>query len=975
MLEGNVTAELMSFILVNVTRVDLEYSSALMQKTLKRKVEEMIVNLPEDAQEERAEMLQRSFDALFQDLARNLHYYQFFEQVGQVMTESNNDFSAVYAVLEDNLDKLNEPFILFLRGLDLKSYLSVDTYLAEETGKGWSNFSCAMPGFPKGDHALNVEIAIAASEKVLELFTRNSFPILWAKEQRNLASAYIFRVRGDKPDNLNRAIRHCENALEIINSDNLPDEWAIIRDILGSAYSELANLGGDKSQSIQLAIEHSETAQKNFSSTAKLEDRLVNLNHLGCLYLNRVTGNQEDNIETAISYFNQGLELITTETYQGYWIMLQGNLANAYRDRIKGKKSENFREAKLRYESVLKLQSEGTFEWAGTLLNLGLTYWRLDRDNKESQEKAIDYYQEALTVYTQTDYPEEWGKIQNNLGVVYRHRIQGNPDDNMKLAIMHYQNALQARTPNDFPLYRAETLFSLGWAYETIKEFVNAYDAFKEGINIIESLRGQIVSGDEIKQKFAEDWNQLYRSMVDVCLELAVNESQYYIEAIEYVERSKARNLFELLANRDVESKAIAQKIEFIPFQEILNSLDEKTAIVEWFFTDDCFYTFIITSTKPHVTVWKSSQKDFVELYNWANFYYQGYRENNENRTDWQNCLPNFFQDFGRILNFNHLINIIPASCDRLILIPHRFLHLLPLHALPLDDKNCLLDHFASGVSYVPSCQIWYQIQHRQNPNFNYLFAVKNPTLDLQYTNIEVEVIKRFFENENVDILENENATKQNIDNSRISIANCIHFSCHGYFKFDDPLKSALILAQSQVAEAQHLAITRYVSLRKGGSFDLQKCLTLEEIFRLNLTKCRLVTLSACETGLTDVQSISDEYIGLPSGFLYAGASNVVASLWTVNDLSTTFLMIKLYENLTQQLKETNELNVSIALRDAQLWLKQVDQTQLEKWLPNVPLTNLNHQAQIEDWLSDIEPNTQPFQSPYHWAGFCAIGQ
>lgn len=85
--------------------------------------------------------------------------------------------------------------------------------------------------------------------------------------------------------------------------------------------------------------------------------------------------------------------------------------------------------------------------------------------------------------------------------------------------------------------------------------------------------------------------------------------------------------------------------------------------------------------------------------------------------------------------------------------------------------------------------------------------------------------------------------------------------------------------------------------------------------------------------------------------------------------------MIKLYENLNQQLNEKNELTVAIALRDAQLWLKQVDKAQLKEWLANIPLKDPLHKAQLKDWLRKPDPNPQPFQSPYYWAGFCAIGQ
>jgi CHAT domain-containing protein len=301
---------------------------------------------------------------------------------------------------------------------------------------------------------------------------------------------------------------------------------------------------------------------------------------------------------------------------------------------------------------------------------------------------------------------------------------------------------------------------------------------------------------------------------------------------------------------------------------------------------------------------------------------------------------------------------------------------LLPLHALTFneDDENCLLNyvnkHFSTRVSYAPSGQIWYKIQNRQYSNFNHLFAVQNPTLDLEYADLEVKVIKQFFQS--ADIFR-EDAKKENINNSLIN-ADCIHFSCHGFFNFDEPLTSALILAESKISEPKQLTNTEYIiSLKEGDFFDLKKCLKLEEIFNLNLTQNPLVILSACETGLTDPKSISDEYIGLPSGFLYAGVPSVISSLWTVDEISTAFLMISFYQKLFAQ---EGAKNVIVAMNEAQLWLRDITKAELEQWIEILPLDPvlMEHVLRLE-YLQNLEDNAKPFANPYYWAAFCAIGQ
>ena len=163
-----------------------------------------------------------------------------------------------------------------------------------------------------------------------------------------------------------------------------------------------------------------------------------------------------------------------------------------------------------------------------------------------------------------------------------------------------------------------------------------------------------------------------------------------------------------------------------------------------------------------------------------------------------------------------------------------------------------------------------------------------------------------------------------------------------------------------------------------------QEPLTLGDIFELRLNQCRLVTLSACETGLIDLKSISDEYIGLPSGFLFAGSSTVVSSLWQVDDLSTSFLMIKFYENLKHR-PYLQQGDVAIALKQAQNWLRtlthedcQKFKAQIQEFNPNLGrfLRDLDPRklSVVDSFSIDPSESSYPFENPYYWAGFIATG-
>lgn len=152
--------------------------------------------------------------------------------------------------------------------------------------------------------------------------------------------------------------------------------------------------------------------------------------------------------------------------------------------------------------------------------------------------------------------------------------------------------------------------------------------------------------------------------------------------------------------------------------------------------------------------------------------------------------------------------------------------------------------------------------------------------------------------------------------------------------------------------------------------------LTLADVVaQLNLDAARLVVLSACETGLIDVRQSPDEFFGLSSGFLQAGAPTVISTLWRVNDLSTMLLMERFYSG---HLKEN--LTPAAALRAAQRWLRDATVQELnlgERWAqiyrtaadPRLKKVSFNAMRYYPAHLQG-----RPFAHPYHWAAFTLSG-
>ena len=107
-------------------------------------------------------------------------------------------------------------------------------------------------------------------------------------------------------------------------------------------------------------------------------------------------------------------------------------------------------------------------QWAAAQYNLGNTYLKLPTDDRgENLKQAINYYNAALRVYSEAEYPLQWAMTQNNLGVAYGDLPTGDRGENLKQAIDYYKAALRVYSEAEYPLDWAETQGNLGNIYKS----------------------------------------------------------------------------------------------------------------------------------------------------------------------------------------------------------------------------------------------------------------------------------------------------------------------------------------------------------------------------------------------------------------------------------------------------------------------------------------------------------------------------
>jgi len=265
---------------------------------------------------------------------------------------------------------------------------------------------------------------------------------------------------------------------------------------------------------------------------------------------------------------------------------------------------------------------------------------------------------------------------------------------------------------------------------------------------------------------------------------------------------------------------------------------------------------------------------------------------------------------YGKLYNLI-IKNIDLKNKNSLIISPDGLLNLIPFEAF-YHNKKYLIENI--DIHYTPSgkelLKLYYnkslsssQIIVFANPNFQTnqksykrgaIFEKLTPTFDsLDGSIIEANSIKHYFPN--AKILYQKRASEKNLLNT-IS-PKILHLSTHGFFIKDSSILNPMLKSGIVLSGANSSIIN------KSGD----GIITALELSRLNLKGTKLVVLSACETGVGEIQE-AQGVAGINRAFMSAGAKRVIMSLWSVSDMATSWLMKEFYKNLSKNMSYSSAL-------------------------------------------------------------------
>jgi CHAT domain-containing protein len=555
---------------------------------------------------------------------------------------------------------------------------------------------------------------------------------------------------------------------------------------------------------------------------------------------------------------------------------------------------------------------------------MGLIHRNLGQWNE-----AISCYQQDLAICSSLDECFGMGLSYGNLGEVYQ------KCGNWAEALKAYQQALAIIREFDDHYEEVEALANLAFLYQEMREYAQALDYYGQAMALIEDLRAG-VSAEEARVGFFATVVDTYANAVLLCLETGDQE-----RAFDTVERARARAFLDVLGAGSPDLPR-ATEATTLALAEVQASLPADALLLEFFTTGLIEARDGRSVTPPGVqrhrfpparTLIFAVTRDEVQVHD------AGLSPNDllPRRLD-SVVERHFLEPQIRRTLYDRLIAPVAGLLQgrqRLYLVPHGPLHYIPFQALIAPDGETFLREEAPALIYGPSATILLRHVSRktgQAPVTCLAIGYNDPGgVQLRFAEEEARGVARLIGGT---ALVGSSPKKTTLF-SQAANYRLLHFSCHGAFDPQAPLASALHLAPGETLTA------------------------LDVLEHLHLG-CDLVTLSACESGLSRVRR-GDELIGLMRAFMHAGAPALVSTLWRVDERSTLILMERFYREIQ------TGMSLAQALKRAQLHLKHLTRQEALAILTHYPNDCVGTSLAEED-------EEMIFADPYYWAPFVLVG-
>jgi CHAT domain-containing protein/tetratricopeptide (TPR) repeat protein len=861
------------------------------------------------------------------------------------------------------------------------------------------NIAIAYRRRGRGDALEDADAALSALRLAWRDVAKGDPEALRPRLLAAIGAAYVERPGGDLAANLARAIRCLEVALRHLPG-TFPDlERATILHNLGVAYLRMPV--GERADNLEHVIGYLCEALPIFERDGTDRLRADVQYNLGLAYRDRVRGGYEGNVERALEALGASAAAVPRADDPRRFGLAEAALGTAFVRRVAGERVQNLTEAVAHLRSgVEALRQEGhRVEWARARYDLASAEDDLAdaTGDRTSLERVVAGYREAQEVLVQETFPIEWAEIENAVALAYA-RLPEHADRARRI----FAQALEHLDAQNSPRERQQTLRNLGDFEFAAAHWAEAERAYEEAIAVGEAI-GAAAYTDAGRREEAAIASQVYARSSYSLLRLGRPA-----DALARLEQGKARLLAEVTAVRDLDPSAAPPELAagFLAAREEIRALEREEALPETtagrrsngalgealraaraalaarlaafevqgialsprgldpsgivaLAANRALVLPVVTTAGGaffFVPPGASGPADVEEvrldalngavvgaiMRSWIDVYGRFRVAPQEQREAWQAeveaVLPRLWELLLGPVDAKLREHALPPGAEVTVM-PEGGLALLPLAAASRGD-GFFLDDWTVSLSpsgYALSLSARRARADAERPAD--ALAVIDPTGDLVFARLEAERLRAAFPDARE--LVGAEAIQAAVATGA-EAATYLHFACHGEYSPRDPLESALQLADG-------LVTLRAIAASAA------------------LPGTRLAALSACETGMTESQDAPDEYVGLPSAFLTAGAAAVLATLWAVDDLSTALLAGAFY-----RFHRVDGLTPAAALRAAQRWLRAATAEELGLAAVWEALGTIEARESARFYAAS--PSLVEFAHPFHWAAFTVTG-
>lgn len=555
--------------------------------------------------------------------------------------------------------------------------------------------------------------------------------------------------------------------------------------------------------------------------------------------------------ESAIELYRQSYELAVQLGHLPLQAQLAGTIASVFLKQ--GKAQEAISLLKQAVQTCRELDVE--YPLLRSLGNLGAAYRLIGE-----LERAGACYQESLGLSRSSGDQRSLADDLRSLASVAQEL--GDTDEALEYAEEALKVADQLGDPNF--IWSAERILANNLRKIPARHH-EVWQHYQRAMETAETLRRDVRADQDRIDLYSSHQYSVYEEAA--CCLLDNGEIK---RAFEIAERFKSRLLLDVIAERatgNLSQPETAQQL--LARAETVGS---ETSIASYFITRDETILFFIPPGCPGVE------------YERIPFGLNVYEEWSQRWSDLlpgsaSHDLPSSLSAVQKALEELDAILVRPlrgclkryGQTKRLLLIPHRFLHSVPIHAARNPETGRYLAEELT-VTYLPALRLWRTPEPYSRKDLT-LLAVGEPLTNLMALPAALAEAKAVANLFGANVLSGSEATVQAFVNQARQVS-IIHLACHCKFDPQHPSRSHLLMAGNEP-------------------------LTAEAISLLQLNNIDLVSMAACESSRVRPGGV-DESLGLTRAWLISDVRFVLGAQWEVDDETSRVFMLDFYNRVRE---------------------------------------------------------------------------